>query len=116
MTYFSVFIIACIVSLLAVVTTAHTDYLPVALRGGDGHTNGVGYRHPPRIPCPWGYAPRVYMPDYACRKEELLLASGRRQVRLFADGDGDDEGPKDFLKSSYVGTISIGNPPQVIVV
>ncbi len=68
-------------------------------------------RKVPMIPCPWGLTARAYMPEYRCRHDrEAALVRGTHYSNRTLLGGGDDAAG--FLKSSFVGTISVGTPPQ----
>ncbi len=59
----------------------------------------------PRLPCPLGVTDRAYLPGKPCCTGGR---GGPRPPPMVAD-DGDSTG---FLRSSFVGTISLGTPPQ----
>ncbi len=76
----------------------------------------------PRLACPWGRTRRAYMPEYRCdpTKETVFLPRPHTYAAHDANstcasslvGAPADNDPTGFLKSSFVGTISVGSPPQ----
>ncbi len=59
--------------------------------------NSVSSRRP-LVPCPWGRTARPYLPGYRCDSSPALRE--------------EDLAPTGFLKSSFLGTIALGTPPQ----
>ncbi len=75
----------------------------------------------PRIACLWGRTSRTYLPEYACREYDrgrrdplrsFLAETGWEREMPHLLGGDDEPAPTAFLKSSFVGTIGVGTPPQ----
>ena len=61
----------------------------------------------PRIACKWGRTARAYDPSYTCQQPPPPPAPME-----FTKSSNEPETPAAFLRSSFVGTISIGTPRQ----
>ncbi len=62
----------------------------------------------PLLPCPWGLAPRPYLPE----RHQCGADGHRRRRRGWGGLLRKKEDSTGFLKSSFVGAITLGTPPQ----